>query len=291
MELDFNPDEVIVERDEEKGVLWIILNRPETLNALTHALERHVRELIIDAERDDSIKVIAFKGTGRAFCSGADLNEAYDFYFLPGEDKKKRPSQRRRVGVSGSGLWGKHGLVDAIFYSVKPTVAVIHGRCFGAGMDLLMACDLAIAADDTVFGHPGFTYHGFGGDLASYIFHMGLKRAKEFTLTARPFDAKRAVELGMVNHIVPPDKLAEEAAALIADIVKLPTDALVMQKVHYKVVLDGLGFATNFSAAHQAISWASNVKLDPGDNSMVKDKEGRSISDTIQARKEHFGHW
>jgi enoyl-CoA hydratase/carnithine racemase len=52
-----------------------------------------------------------------------------------------------------------------------------------------MSCDMAIASDDTMFGHPGFTYHGFGGDLASYIAHMGIKRAKQFTLTSKPFDA------------------------------------------------------------------------------------------------------
>lgn len=291
MEIPMQPDDVLYEKDADAKVAWIILNRPEKLNALIHEQERYIRDLIIEAEGDDDIKVIAFRGAGRAFCSGADLDEAYDFYFRPGEDTHRRPSQRRRVAVSGSGLWGKHGLVDAIFYCVKPTVGMIHGRCFGAGMDLLMACDVAIAADDTLFGHPGFTYHGFGGDLASYIFHMGLKRAKEFTLTSRPFDAERALDLGMVNDIVPEEELANKVEQLLTDITRLPFDALVMQKAHYKVVLDGLGFATNFSAAHQAISWASNVRLEPGENSMVKDKGKMTVSETIAARKEHFGHW
>ncbi len=290
MEMEFNPDEIQVEYKPGK-VMWITLNRPKTLNALTHAQERHLHSLIIQAERDDDIKVVAFRGAGRAFCSGADLNEAYDFYFKPGEDTHRRPSQRRRVNITGGGLWGKHGLVEAIFYCTKPTVAMIHHRCFGAGMDLLMACDVAVASDDTIFGHPGFTYHGFGGDLASYIFHMGIKRAKEFTLTARPFDAARALELGVVNHVVPMADLQKTTDELIGDMTKLPADALVMQKAHYKTVLDGLGFATNFSAAHQAISWASNVRLDKGDNSMTKDKAKMSVSDTIKARKKAYGHW
>ena len=290
MEMEFNPDEIQVEYKPGK-VMWITLNRPKTLNALTHAQERHLHSLIIQAERDDDIKVVAFRGAGRAFCSGADLNEAYDFYFKPGEDTHRRPSQRRRVNITGGGLCGKHGLVEAIFYCTKPTVAMIHHRCFGAGMDLLMACDVAVASDDTIFGHPGFTYHGFGGDLASYIFHMGIKRAKEFTLTARPFDAARALELGVVNHVVPMADLQKTTDELIGDMTKLPADALVMQKAHYKTVLDGLGFATNFSAAHQAISWASNVRLDKGDNSMTKDKAKMSVSDTIKARKKAYGHW
>lgn len=290
MEIEFNPEDVKVDYTNDRKVMWITLNRPQTLNALTHKLEQHVKELLLEAEKDDDVRCIAFRGAGRAFCSGADLNEAYDFYFKEGEDVRRRPSQRRRASIQGGGLWGKHGLIDALFYCLKPTVAVIHHRCFGAGMDLLMACDMAIASDDTIFGHPGFTYHGFGGDLASYIFHMGIKRAKEFTLTARPFNAAKALELGVVNHIVPMADLAKEADALIGDIIKLPADALVMQKVHYKVVLDGLGFSTNFSAAHAAISWASNIRLDPGDNSMTKDKAKMSVSETIKKRKRDFGH-
>jgi enoyl-CoA hydratase len=291
MELPYIEGDVLFEKEIERQIAVITLNRPSRLNALTHEMERRIRDFIIECEGDDEVKLIVFKGAGRAFCSGADLEEAYNFYFRPGEDTHRRPSQRRRVAVSGGGLWGKHGLVDAIFYCVKPTLGVIQGRCFGAGMDLLMACDIAVASEDTIFGHPGFTYHGFGGDLASYIFHMGLKRAKGFTLTARPIDAETAVSVGLVNEIVPLGSLEVAADSWIADITRLPFDALVMQKAHYKTVLDGLGFATNFSAAHQAISWASNVRLEPGENSMTKDKEKMSVADTIKARKDYFGHW
>jgi enoyl-CoA hydratase len=291
MELPYQEGEVLFDKDLDRQIATITLNRPAKLNALTHAVERHVRDLIIECEGDDDVKLIVFRGAGRAFCSGADLEEAYNFYFRPGEDTHRRPSQRRRVAVSGGGLWGKHGLVDAMFYCVKPTLAAVQGRCFGAGMDLLMACDVAVASDDTLFGHPGFTYHGFGGDLASYIFHMGLKRAKGFTLTGRPLDAPTALDVGMVNEIVPMDQFDETIDSWIDDITRLPFDALVMQKAHYKTVLDGLGFATNFSAAHQAISWASNVRLEPGENSMTKDKEKMSVSETIKARKDYYGHW
>jgi enoyl-CoA hydratase len=291
MEFPYVEGEVLFNKDLRRKIATITLNRPAKLNALTHAVEKHIRELIIECESDDDVKLIVFRGAGRAFCSGADLNEAYNFYFRPGEDTHRRPSQRRRVAVTGNGLWGKHGLVEAIFYSVKPTLAAIHGRCFGAGMDLLMACDVAVATEDTLFGHPGFTYHGFGGDLASYIFHMGLKRAKGFTLTSRPLDAATALQVGMVNEVVASDEFDRAVDSWITDITRLPFDALVMQKAHYKTVLDGMGFATNFSAAHQAISWASNIRLESDENSMTKDKEKMTVSDTIRSRKSYFGHW
>jgi enoyl-CoA hydratase len=183
-------------------------------------------------------------------------------------------------------------MTEVVFYCLKPTISMVQSRCFGAGMDLLMASDMAICSDDTLFGHPGFTYHGFGGDLASYIHHLGIKRAKEFTLTARAFDAAEAYRRGLVNSVVPPSELAKAVDQLIDDVLKMPMDALVMQKQHYRVVLDGLGMATNFSAAMQALAFGSNIKYEPGDNIMVRDREkGGGAGAAIQARKQHYGHF
>lgn len=282
---------IAYEKDVDRRVGWIIFNNPKKLNALTMPAYEAARDLVWEAERDDDVKVIAFRGEGRAFTSGQDVDEAYNFYFRPGEDRKKRPSMRRRLLTLDGTLWGKHGLTEVITYCLKPTVAMVHGRCFGSGLDILMGTDMAIASDDTLFGHPGFTYHGFGGDVGSYILHFGIKRAKAFTLTSRPFDAKKAVDWGLVNEIVPMDELRPAIDALIADIVKMPFDALVMQKAFYRTVLDGMGMATNFSSALQTIAFASNIRYDPGENVMVRDRaDGGGASAAIKARKKHYGH-
>lgn len=285
------PDAILYEKDVEKRVGWITFNRPARLNALTMEAYQRIRDRVWEAEEDDDVKVIAFKGAGSAFTSGQDVAEAYNFYYRPGEDRRRRPSMRRRLLTLDGTLWGKSGVTEVIFYCMKPTVAMVHGRCFGSGMDLLMSCDMAIASDDTLFGHPGFTYHGFGGDLASYIAHMGIKRAKEFTLTSRPFDAARAEELGVVNKVVPMKDLRTAVDELIADIVKLPFDALVMQKAYYRTVLDAMGFATNFSAAVQTLAFASNIRYEEGENVMVRDRAKLgSASEAIKARKKFYGH-
>lgn len=290
-DLELEPDAILYEKDAEKRVGWITFNRPARLNALTMPAYQRVRDHIREAEEDDEVKVIAFKGAGRAFTSGQDVAEAYNFYFRPGEDKRRRPSMRRRLLTLDGTLWGKNGLTEVIFYCLKPTVAMVHGRCFGSGLDILMSCDVAIASDDTLFGHPGFTYHGFGGDVGSYILHMGIKRAKEFTLTSRPFDAARAEELGLVNKIVPMDDLQQTVDELIADIVKMPFDALVMQKAFYRTVLDGMGMGTNFSAALQTLAFASNIRYEEGENVMVRDRaKFGGASAAIKARKKHYGH-
>lgn len=282
---------VIYEKDAERRVGWIIFNNPKKLNALTMAGYQVVRDLVWELEQDEDIKVIAFRGEGRAFCSGQDVDDAYNFYFREGEDHKKRPSMRRRLTTLDGTLWGKHGMAEVITYSLKPTVAMVHGRCFGSGLDVLMGVDMAIASDDTLFGHPGFTYHGFGGDVGSYIMHMGIKRAKAFTLTSRPFDAKWAAEVGLVNDVVPLGELQTKVDELITDVLKMPSDALVMQKAFYRTVMDGMGMATNFSSALQTIAFASNIKYEPGDNVMVKDRaEGGGASAAIKARKKYYGH-
>jgi enoyl-CoA hydratase len=284
-------NDVLYETVRGGEIAVITFNRPERLNALTNAHYRRTCDLIWQAEKDEAVRAIVFRGAGRAFSSGHDVDEAYDFYLRPGDDPKRRPSMRRRLLVQDGTLWGKRGITEVIFYCLKPTICVLHGRCFGSGLDILMSCDIALAADDTLFGHPGFTYHGFGGDLASYIFQFGLKRAKEFTLTSRPFDAAKAQRWGLVNHVVPRAKLEAELDSLLDDLMRMPIDALVMQKAHYRVVLDGLGFATNFSAALQALAFASNIRYEKGDNVMVRDKaKFGSASAAIKARKKHYGH-
>lgn len=288
--MELEDDAILCEPDYDGRVVWIVLNRPATLNSLTIAAYKRICELVAAAEDDDSVKLIGFRGNGRAFSSGHDVGEAYDFYLREGEDPRIRPSMRRRAATMDGSLWGPRGVTEVIFRCLKPTIAKVHHRCFGSGLDILMACDMAIASDDTLFGHPGFTYHGFGGDLASYVHHLGIKKAKEFTLTARPFDAAMAERLGVINRSVAPAALDGAVDELIRDVLKMPADALVMQKLHYRVVLDGMGFATNFSAALQALVLASNIKYESGDNIMVRDKQSRSVSDTIQARKKFYGH-
>jgi enoyl-CoA hydratase/carnithine racemase len=266
------------------------MNRPKTLNALTMAAYKEIVRVIDVYEKDERIKVIAFKGSSNVFSSGQDVNEAYNFYFREGEDPRSRPSIRRRVLTNDGMLWGKRGMAEAITYSLKATVAVVEGRCFGSGLDILMGCDIGICDDECLFGHPGFTYHGFGGDLASYLLHMGPKNAKKFTLTARSFGAEHARELGLVSDVARKADLAATADDLIGDIVKLPADAIVMQKAYYRTALDAMGMATNLSAALQAISLASNIKYDEGDNVMVRDRAEGGAREAINRRKQYYGH-
>jgi len=291
MLIPYEEGQILFEKNKETRVGWIVFNRPDKYNAMTMAMYQRIRDLVWEAEQDDDVKVIGFRGNGKAFCSGQDVDEAYNFYFREGEDKRRRPSMRRRLLTLDGTLWGKHGMSEVICYSLKPTVAMVQHRCFGSALDIVMACDMAVTSDDTLFGHPGFTYHGFGGDVGSYIMHLGIKRAKRFTLTSRPFDAKKAYDWGLVNEVVPIEQLQKTTDELIEDIVRLPHDALVMQKAYYRTVLDGMGLGTNYSAALQTLAFASNIRYEPGENVMVRDREnGGGASAAIKERKKFYGH-
>ena len=291
MAIPYEEGSILYEKNLKTRVGWIIFNRPEKYNAMTMAMYERVRDLVWQSEQDDDVKVIGFKGNGKAFCSGQDVDDAYSFYFKEGADPGRRPSMRRRLLTLDGTLWGKHGLTEVITYCLKPTVAMIQHRCFGSGLDILMACDIAVASDDTLFGHPGFTYHGFGGDIGSYILHLGIKRTKRFTLTSRPFDAKKAYDWGMVNEIVPMADLVKTTNEVIDDLTRMPFDALVMQKAYYRTVLDAMGLGTNLSAALQTLAFASNIRYEPGENVMVRDrKKGGGASAAIKTRKQFYGH-
>ena len=289
MTIPYQENSILFEKSSS-GVATIIFNRPEVYNAMTMAMYKRVRDLIWQCEQDEEVKVIVFRGNGKAFCSGQDVDDAYNFYFREGDDTKRRPSMRRRLLTLDGTLWGKHGLVEVVAYCLKPTVAMIHHRCFGSALGILMGCDIAVASDDTLFGHPGFTYHGFGGDLGSYIIHIGLKRAKRFTLTSRPFNAQKAYDWGLINEIVPMDELESTTNEIIDDLLKMPFDALVMQKAYYRTVIDAMGMGTNFDAALQTLAFASNIRYEPGENVMVRDRQKGGASAAIKSRKKHYGH-
>lgn len=290
MKKTYKEGQILYEK-QDNGVAWIVFNVPDRYNAMTMAMYERVRDLVWQSEQDEDVKVIAFRGNGKAFCSGQDVDDAYSFYFREGDDPGRRPSMRRRLLTLDGTLWGKHGVSEVITYCLKPTVAMVQHRCFGSGLDILMGVDMAVASDDCMFGHPGFTYHGFGGDLGSYIAHVGMKRAKRFTLTSRPFTAQQAMEWGMVNEVVPMDQLQATTDEMIDDLLRMPADALVMQKAYYRTVMDAMGLGTNFSAALQTIAFASNIRYEPGENVMVRDrKKFGGASEAIKQRKKHYGH-
>jgi enoyl-CoA hydratase len=187
---------------ERRGAVAVLtLNRPEKLNAINVAMIAALRQELDAAEADDDIRVIVVRGAGKAFSAGFDLD-------METGDAAPSPAAVR------SALQNDFDLIMRFWDSPKVTIAAVHRYCLGGAMELALACDLTIAADDSLFGAPEVR---FGSGIVAMLLPWlaGPKRAKHMLLTGDDrVSAHTALEMGIVNRIVPAAAVTDEACAL-----------------------------------------------------------------------------
>lgn len=192
---------------KKEGSIGIVqLNRPKVLNALSSELMTELVSGLEDLDRDAAVRVIILTGSERAFGVGADLTEMSQATPLD-------PALSRRFE-----LW------DRIRKVSKPIIAAISGYCLGGGNELAMSCDMIIASETAVFGQPEVNVGiipGAGGTqrLARVV---GKYKAMEMILTGRSISAEEAYRVGLVNRVVPPESLMEEARKIATEISSKP---------------------------------------------------------------------
>ncbi len=180
----------------EGAVAVITLDRPDKLNAITPQMTAALGRALDDIEDDDGVRAIVIEGAGRAFSAGFDL-EAGEWDSLE--------SIRREMETD-------FDMILRFWDCPKPTVAALHGYCLGGALELALACDLAVAAEDTRLGEPEVR---FGSGIVALLLPWvtGPKQAKELLLTGNDrITAQRALEMGLVNRVVPEGQ--HRAAAL-----------------------------------------------------------------------------
>lgn len=206
-----------VERDA--AIATITLNRPEKRNALSDALRRQVAAAVEDVGADDSVSVAILTGAGTAFCAGFDKSEFGD---ATGADV---PGAGGEFGSAESGLIMHERLQNF----PKPLIGAINGPAMGGGFDIAVQCDVRIASEDAVFGHPEIK---FGAPtmftILSYI--IGGAAARDLCLSGRGVDAEEALRLGLASKVVPRDRLLGEAMAYARIVADAPPDALRIVK-------------------------------------------------------------
>lgn len=211
----------VLERRREGAVEILTLNRPERRNALNGALLGALADALAEIAADDAVRAVVITGAGeRAFSSGMDL-----------KDFAARPNVQETIGVGGSetdrGDGGARtpGEPDVAKFEIvpwdypKPIVAAVNGAAVAGGFEILLGCDLIVAADHAVFGlaevKRGLLPGGGGTLLATRI---PLALALEITLVGDNFDAARAYEIGFVNRVVPAARVLDEALRLASRI-------------------------------------------------------------------------
>lgn len=192
--------------EKKDHVAWITLNRPEVLNAQNNQLRKELIEVLESARDDDDVYLLVLTGAGdKAFSAGADISEFPSLY--PADQLKKRGTKTH---------------YDLLREIPKPVIAMVNGFALGGGCEITLACDIVIASENSQFGQPevrvGIIPGGGGTQVLPRL--IGEKKAKELVFTARIISAQEALQLGLINQVVPKEKLRETVEDLVKTLLK-----------------------------------------------------------------------
>jgi enoyl-CoA hydratase len=240
---------------DEGTIARIMLNRPDARNAQNRGLLVELNEAFLAAEADDTVRVVILGGLGPMFSSGHDMGSKVSIAeWTPG------PDQHPTAQINGGNREGLEGrmLQEWHYYYEntkrwrnlrKITIAQMHGNVFSAGLMLMWACDLIVAAEGTNFADVVGTRLGMCGvEYFAHPWEFGLRKTKELMLTGDSITAEDAHALGMVSKIFPPEELGDKTLDFARRIAKLPTMAALLIKESVNQTQDNMGFQNALAA-------------------------------------------
>jgi len=232
--------------EDAAGLRTLVLNRPERRNALSHALLNDLIAALAETAADTSVHAVILRGEGPGFCAGHDLSEMAGCSL---------PSARSLFETCSEMMMAIHRLP-------QPVIAQVHGIATAAGCQLVAACDLAIASEDARFATSGVRYGLFcSTPMVEVSRAVGRKRALEMLLTGDMIDAQTAADWGLVNRVVPRERLAEETIDLATRIATASSHALAVGKTAFYAQIH-LGLAEAYD--HTTEVMAANVVAPDG---------------------------
>jgi trans-feruloyl-CoA hydratase/vanillin synthase len=241
---------VLVEFDE--GIAWVSMNRPEKRNAISAELAYEMLEVTDALETDERCKVLVLTGAGDSFSAGMDLRD-----YFRSTDSGPDVERMRLYRANGTWQWRR------LLYYPKPTIAMVNGWCFGGAFTPVIACDLAVAAEEARFGiseiNWGIIPAGVVSKAVSTV--MNQRDALYYVMTGKTFDGVKAASMGMVNEAVPLARLREHTRELAKVLMEKNPTVLRTAKVAYKLTMD--------------MSWeqAADYLTAKSDQAMFLDKE------------------
>jgi naphthoate synthase len=216
-----------------EGIAKITINRPEVRNAFRPQTLFEIQDALSMARDDESVGVIILTGAGsEAFCSGGDINVRGDDGYIGGDS----------LGKKGIGRLNVLDVQIQIRRLPKPVVAMVAGWAVGGGHVLHVVCDLTIAAENAKFGQTGPMVGSFDGGYGAGLLaaHIGQKKAREIWFLCRQYDAAEALEMGLVNTVVPIEELEAETLSWCREMLRHSPMALRLLKAGLNAADDGL---------------------------------------------------
>ena len=211
--------------DVTERIAWVELNRPEKRNAMSPQLNGEMIEVLEALDADDEAGVVVLSGAGEAFSAGMDLKE----YF---REVDEAPAHVQRKVRRDSNAWQWRMLRSY----AKPTIAMVNGWCFGGAFTPLVACDLAVAADEATFGLSEINWGIPPGSVVTRALAetVGSREALLYIMTGRTFDGRKAAEIGLVNWSTPLERLRDEVEALARELLQKNPAVLSAAKLGFK---------------------------------------------------------
>jgi enoyl-CoA hydratase len=204
------------------GIGRITFNRPQAMNALTPAMLKELKTAVLEAGKDVDVKVIVLTGAGRAFCAGVDLKAMGDQKLVNGKvgDFLDVPARE---------------LIDAMRCVPKAVIGLVNGFCFTGGLEIMLACDIVIASEDAKIGdtHAKWGLRPTWGMSARLPRRVGYLKAKEISFTAEAITGKEAERIGLINTVVPADKLEEALQGMAKKIMGNSAQSIAAYKKLY----------------------------------------------------------
>lgn len=260
-------EQIVTYTKDDKGIARIVINRPEVRNALNQQIRLELKALVQDMEKDHGLRVAVITGAGdKSFISGADITEF----------REATPNEmEERASTIGQALYNS---IEALRI---PVIAMINGFCLGVGLEIAMCCDIRVASSAARFGQleinigiiPG------GGGTQRLPRLVGWGKAKEMIYTGKIIDAAEAEKIGLVDKVVPPEKLEEEVRQLAETIASKSTIVISLaKKAINRGMYTDLAAGLDYEKANYALCFATEDH-----------KEG--ISAFLEKRKPEFkGH-
>lgn len=240
---------LILEQNEH--VATVTLNRPDSLNSLDATLRQEILDVCERLRNDDTVRAVVFTGAGRGFCSGAHLSGSGPQQAEPDWNTMK----------DEYGWVGRQAM--AVYHIDKPTIAAVNGVAAGAGMSLALACDMRVGSAQSRF-KTVFIERALSPDAGMSYFLprlIGQGNALDLVLTSRAVDGDEALRLGLLQRMVEPDRLLEEAQQIGATVAAHPPLAAQMSKRAIQHSLDA-EFEQQLRYETRAIALARNAKED-----------------------------
>ncbi len=261
--------------EKKDGIGYLTLNRPDKLNALSPELMAELRQALDMIEDDPEIKVVILTGAGRAFSAGFDI----------GAKEGEPEIYERSADEWRSQLKQNIDTFLKIWHSGKPYIAAINGYALAGACELAQLCDIKVASEHAVLGEPEIRC-GTGPPVLITPFSVGLAKAKELLLTGEMLSAQEAERLGMINKVVPHDRLMAECEKTARKLIKIARVGVKFNKIAINRAFENMGFLNTIYQNLELVTLFDTSRTEEQEafNQIRKEKGLRAALDWRDAR-------